>query len=89
MGESYDVMSGMNAIATRRREMTERKPPDPARYPRAAEGHWHVDYPSLCFTRDNRAVVTYGVYGGHDGIPYEQTGAKLRILPVEWFYQEC
>ena len=86
IGESYDVMSGINAIATRRCEVTERKPPDPDKYPHAAEGHWHVDYPSLCFTRDNRAVITYGVYGGPDSISIEQCGTKLRILPVEWFY---
>ncbi len=85
-GETYDVLAGMHAIATRLQQAGERTPPDSKRYPRADEGHWHVDYPSLTFTRDNRAVITYGVYGGREGFPFEQSGTKLRILPVEWFY---
>ena len=84
--ETYDVLAGMHAIATRRQQAGERKPPDPRCYPHADTGHWHVDYPSLTFTRDNRAVITYGVYGGSEGFPFEQCGMKLRILPVEWFY---
>ena len=87
MGEGYDLMSGMVAIATRRQEMGERKPPDKELYPRVDEGHWHVDYPSLTFTRDSRAVITYGVYGGPRSITREQTGCKLRILPARWFYE--
>lgn len=86
-GETYDLLAGMHAIATRRQQAGERKPPDPKRYPRAGEGHWHVDYPSLTFIRANRAVITYGVYGGPRRFPFEQCGAKLRILPVEWFYR--
>jgi len=32
-------------------------------------------------------VITYGVYGGPKRFLFEQCGAKLRILPVEWFYR--
>ncbi len=87
VGEGQDLMSGMVAIATRRQELGERQPPDKQRYPRADVGHWHVDYPSLTFTADSRAVITYGVYGGPSSIALEQTGCKLRILPAQWFYE--
>ena len=88
VGESYDVMSGIMAIATRRGEIAERKPVDPEKYPHAPEGFWHVDYPSLTFTRDSRAVITYGAYGwaGDPAAPMSKMGTKLRILPAEWFY---
>ena len=86
IGETYDVMSEIAAIASRTRGL-DRDPPDPRVYPRASTGYWHIDYPSLTFTRDDRAVITYGVYGGAPGMPVEQTGCKLRILPVSWFYE--
>ncbi len=87
MQDAYDVMGGIYAVATKRRRDTKRKPPDPKLYPHAEHAHWHVDYPSLGFTSDDRAVITYGVYGGPKSIPFEQCGSKLRILPVSWFYQ--
>ena len=79
-------MSEIAAIASRMRGV-DRDPPDLQVYPRASAGYWHVDYPSLTFLRDDRALITYGVYGGAPEMPIENTGCKLRILPVSWFYQ--
>jgi sialidase-1 len=63
---------------------TSLRQPDKKRYP-LAPGYVHVDYPSLTFTRDNRAVITYGA--SDYGADVKTTGWKLRIIPVEWFYE--
>ena len=82
MGDQFDV----GRVASRHQAMFDgRQPLDPKKYPRLNEGYGHIDYQSLCFTRDNRAVITYFV--GADK-PLEEVGMKLRILPVEWFYGE-
>ena len=84
MEDAYDPSYAILSVAAR--GSGGREPLDPANYPRLDESHWHVDYPSLTFTSDNRAVITYGVYGGGPKVPPTHRGTKLRIMPVEWFY---
>ena len=51
----------------------------------ASVAYWYQTLPTVAFTRDNRAVITYGVYGGPKDLSLADCGAKLRILPVPWF----
>ena len=54
------------------------------RYPRWG-GYVHVDYPSVCFTREENVLIIYGVYGGGgDDLP---TGNKLVGRPIGWLYE--
>ena len=88
-GGTSDSVSEINAIRERlalKAEATRTQYPDEVtrRYPRWP-GYIHCDYPSVAFTRDDRAVF---IYGASD---YEtaglEVGLKLVIRPVGWLYE--
>ncbi len=60
-----------------------RQPDDRQRYHRAP-GALRVSYPTVAF-KDNRVIVTYGYGSSQDPVGY--AACKIKVLPIEWFYE--